>query len=333
MNILLFKTFSQISIQYSVHALKTGIDNPMSYCTYVDPGQSGTNVTWDFQELVFDKPFTGFVKSSLLSGNQLVYPKANTELGEFGNRFYFDVNETQTDQYGYVSADGRTKEIYTVPFVKMKYPFTYGDEYSGIVSGFYEGSENIKGNLAGFYTVEADAYGSLLLPSNTRFDNVLRIKTSKTYDIIFNNSKEEVSVVSYRWYNAVHRYPLLVFTEYTTKTGSSIRIDHQAAYNSNAITKSTDNLIAGSLTNISLFPNPVRKVLNFKAEFLNSGSLNFEILDASGRVVRTFNRQVADSGPVEFDLSDEILGLKPAPYLMIVNDGISRKSLDFILTE
>jgi len=331
--LFVFAAFSQISIQYSVHAIQAGIDNPMSYCSYVEPGQSGANISWDFSELKFEKPFTGFVKNSQFSGNQILFPKANTELGEFDSRFYFDVNEKETNQYGYVSADGNTKEIYSVPFVKMKYPFTFGDAYSGVFAGIYEYSDKLKGDISGTYSVEADAYGSLFLPGNVKYENVLRIKTSKIYKMIFPKSSEEISVTTYRWYNSVYKYPLLVLTEYTTRTGENVNIDHQAAYNSNAInTKSISNS-PDHLGVMSLFPNPVRNSLIFKADFLNAGDLHFEICDISGKQIKSFNRQIAETGACEFDISTEISDLRPATYILVAMKGTTKKSLDFTLTK
>jgi hypothetical protein len=323
--------FSQITIQYSVHSLKAGDNNPMSYCSYVDPGESGANIVWNFSELKFEKPFTGFVLNSQFSDNQYLFPKANTVLGEFDARFYFDVNQNETDQYGFISSDGKSKEIYSVPFVKMKYPFSYGEAYSGVVAGTFEYSGNIKADMAGTYTVEADAYGTLILPNNTKFENVLRVKTSKSYRILFPNSVQELSISTYRWYNAFHRYPLLVLTEYTTKTGNSIRVDHQAAYNSDAIDFKASDPFPVTLEGISIFPNPVRTLLMLRAESLNTGSLNFEIHDLTGKEVRIFERQISEVGTCEFDLSSEIIELKPASYILIVSDGSSRKSLDFTI--
>jgi hypothetical protein len=318
-------------ITYQVHALKAGIDNPMSYCSYVAPGSSGENAIWDFSSLSFDQPFTGFLKNSQVSANQALFPKANTELGEFGSLFYFNVNEDQTDQYGYVSADGKTKITYSTPFVKMKYPFKYGDTYSGLLSGTYEYPGNVKGNLSGSYTVEADAFGSLILPGNVRFDNVLRIKTSKTEEIVLSNSVQVVEVSSYRWYNAAHRYPLLSLTEYTSKLGNSVNTNYQAAYNSNAINISNQSNYTVSLGDISLYPNPARTSLYLKAEVVNKGTLNFEICDASGKLIRSFNRQVTETGRSEFNLGPEISGLKPSTYLLIIISGDTDKTLNFTL--
>ncbi len=322
---------SQTIIQYSVHALHAGIDNPMSYCSYVDPGIAGENITWDFSNLQFDQPFIGKVNNSQLSSNQALFPKANTELGEFDALFYFDVNKQETDQYGYVSSDGKTKIIYSSPFIKMKYPFGYGDSYSGQLNGSYEYGDLIKGSLSGNYSVEADGSGSLVLPGNIKFENVLRIKTIKKYSILFSNSTQDVEVTTYRWYNSYHRYPILVLTEYSSKTGTSEYINHQAAYNSDAINVSDLQAMAATLDNINLFPIPANNILKLSANAITPGGLYFEISDLSGKPVRFFNNKVTETGTYELDLSREIVGLTPGSYLLIIKNGTEKKTFNFTL--
>jgi hypothetical protein len=312
--------FSQTELTYASHALLNGEDNPMSYCEYMEPGTFGPNVSWDFSELQFKKAFTGYLTNSQLTDNGSAFPLANTELAEFNSRFYFDVNENQIEQYGYSSADGRSRIYYETPFIKMKYPFVYGDDYSGSFSGSYEYASVPTGTISGNYTIEADAFGTLILPGGKQFESTLRVKTTKSYETVFSNSTQEVVIVTYRWYNQIHRYPLLVLTEYTTVVGDNEIVNHQAAYNNNAV-----NYIESMITeSVLLYPNPASSALTLELNSTKSGSLEFEIIDASGKSVRQFNQEVI-AGYQSFDLSDEIKGLQPATYMLIIgaeNDKI-----------
>jgi hypothetical protein len=325
--------FSQTTIQYSVHALKTGVDNPMSYCNYVAPGAQGENISWDFSGLSYSNSFTGYVTNSQLSDNQVSFPMANTELTEFGSRFYFNVNEHQIEQYGYTSADRKTKVIYTVPFIKMKYPFAYGDSYSGSFSGIYEYADLAKGDITGTYSVEADAYGTLILPDNNRFENVLRIKTIKVYDNRLKNSLQHVEITTFRWYCAYQRYPLLVLTKATTSLGSSEYKSLQAAYNNNAakLLKSKNSFIVSD--DMELFPNPVTSSLTLKADALSEGTLHLEIYDVSGKFIKAINLEIFINGTQMFDLTEEISDLKPAFYLMVIKKESIQKTISFAIIE
>jgi hypothetical protein len=322
---------AQTTLQYSVHALKAGIDNPMSYCKYSDPGLAGDNQTWDFSQLQFEQPFTGFVKKSVFSNFQSVFPQSNTVLAEFNSLFYLNVTKDQVVQNGYISSDGSTKITYSVPFVKMKFPFAFGDIYSGSVIGTFEGPGNSTGNITGSYTVEADGYGTLILPNNSVFNDVLRVNTHKFYDNQLTNSVQHVDIVTVRWYNSIHRYPLLVLTKYTTSGDGIESINYQAAYNSDAI-RSTLDLSSLSLSddNLTLFPNPVTTSLNMTFDSPVSGNMNIQIYHADGKQIKSFNQDYI-LGTHNYNLSKEISGLLPGPYILVVNFGGSRIAKDFTL--
>ncbi len=318
--------FSQTKITYATHALLNGEDNPMSYCEYMGPGTFGPNVTWDFSDLEFKKPFTGYLTHAQLTENGSAFPQANTELAEFNSRFYFDVNETQIEQYGYSSADGRSRIYYNTPFIKMKYDFEYGNEFSGSFSGTYEYNNVPTGTISGTYSVEADAFGTLILPGEKQFEGTLRIKTIKTYTNEFSSSSQEVEIVTYRWYNQTHRYPLLVLTEYTTTVGENKSVNHQAAYNSNAVNSITP-LVTES---ILLFPNPASSTITLEFNTTLAGSIEFEIFDAAGRLVRKFEREVFP-GHQSLNFSEEIKGLQPASYMLTIGSGNERIVKNFTI--
>jgi hypothetical protein len=323
---------SQTILQYSVHALKAGIDNPMSYCAYTDPGSGGKDQTWDFSLLKFEKPFTGFIKVSDYTNYQKAFPQSNTVLAEFNSLFYLKVTNNEIDQYGYISTDGRSKISYSLPFVKMKFPFAYGDIYSGSIIGIYEESGSISGDITGTYTVEADGYGKLILPDNTIFDDVLRVKTSKSYDNILATATQHVDLVTYRWYNSVHRYPILVLTKYKTSTGGEESINYQAAYNSDAIKLTNASEYSISDANLTLFPNPAISLLNMSLDLPVSENLNIEIYDVEGRQIKSFNLNYT-KGTTNYNLSKEIDGLRPGSYVLKVNSGSSNVSKGFTLVK
>jgi hypothetical protein len=208
----------------------------------------------------------------------------------------------------------------------MKYDFEYGNSFSGSFSGSYEYDDVPTGTITGSYSVEADAFGTLILPGNKEFESTLRIKTIKTYTNEFSSSSQEVEITTYRWYNQSHRYPLLVLTEYTTAVGENVNVNYQAAYNSNAV-----NAIPSIATeSVTLYPNPTSSTLNLELNTSLTGSVYFEIFDASGKVVRKFERE-AIPGHQLFDLSSEVKGLQPATYMLIISSGNEKITKSFTL--
>lgn len=319
---------SQTKLQYSVHAIHAGIDNPMSYCKYSNPGMNGANQKWDFSNLEFVTPFTGYVTKSDYAAFKASFPKANTVLTEFNSHFFLKVTENQTEQFGYVSADGKVKISYKVPFIKMKYPFVYGDIYSGTLLGTYSNGAEREADLTGDYTVEADAYGTLILPGNSVFNDVIRVKTIKEYTTKFPEAAQSVAIITYRWYNPIHRYPLLVLTEYTTTIGQNKYTDYQAAYNADALKTSNSGSITGN--DISIFPNPAGSVLYLTFSAPVTGQADFGIFDTNGRTVLSFSKEIVYEGTQEFDLSEYITSLKAGQYVLTINIGGTTSRKEFI---
>jgi len=327
---LLFSIVSaQPVLTFDKHVLKADVDNPMSYCNYKDAGPSGANVTWDFSDLKFEQSFTGYLKNSMLTEIGATFPESNTELTEFDSKFYFNTDQDKIEQFGYSSVDGNIQTRYDIPFIKMKFPFSYSNYFSGTFSGatYYSGIE--RGTVTGTYSVEADAFGTLILPGNTVYENTLRIRTEKSYKGVLNAGSQEVDIITYRWYNEMHRYPILVLTEYTVKSGDAETTKYQAAYNNNAVSLISP-VIAES---ILLYPNPTNSYLTLEFNAVAAGKLSYTIHDASGKIVSTFSEYITTGGIHYNDLSDKIESLIPGLYYLAIQNGEESVNRSFTLIE
>jgi len=318
---------AQPVLTFDKHALKADVDNPMSHCNYEDAGHSGANVTWDFSDLQFEQSFTGYLKNSKLTEIGATFPESNTELTEFDSKFYFNADQDKIEQFGFSSTNGIIQIRYDVPFVKMMFPFSYSNSFSGTFSGstYYSGIE--RGTLTGTYSVEADAFGTVILPGNTVYENTLRIRTEKSYTGFLNAGSQEVDIITYRWYNEMHRYPILVLTEYNVKSGDAETTKYQAAYNNNAVSLISP-VIAES---ILLYPNPATSYLTLEFNAVAAGKLSYAIHDASGKIVSTFSEYITTGGIHYNDLSDKIESLKPGLYLLVIQNGEESINRSFTL--
>lgn len=316
-------------LNFETHALKQGYDNDMSYCNYTDPGPAGEDRIWDFSDLEFEKAFTGFILPSDHSETGMSFSTSNTELQEFNSRFYFSVRDDRMEQYGYSTTDGSVQTRYTEPFIKMKFPFLYQDIYSGNFSGsvFYNGIE--RGSITGGYTVAADAWGKLVLPGNIPYENTLRVKTEKYYVNELADSEQEVFITTYRWYNSIHRYPLLVLTEYSVSANGQTIINYQAAYNNRAV----KGISPAESESLLLYPNPATDHMVIEYNAIAAGTLTFTIIDKAGAVIYEFDHQVLQAGLQQINLSDRISSLIPSNYLLVIKNGNQTQSQSFSVVE
>ncbi len=305
---------AQPTLTFENHALKGGIDNPMTLCEYAEPGIAGADVVWDFSDLVVKNMFTGHINAVISHAN---FNDANTLLEEFGSQFFFSIDDQSINQVGYSSKDGKSQIEYTEPFEKMRFPLSFENFHSKNFGGVYLLNEKQIGTITGNGSIDADAWGKLVLPNNSVYENTLRVKSIKTYTTEFANSEQNVEITTYRWYNSLHRYPLLVLTEIKTSNGSNENISHQAAYNNNAISAVADVTVFEA-NNLEVYPNPVQNELYLNISSQLATDAKIAIFDITGKNVFLQVDYPLNMGNNQISLSDEIIDLKPGTYLLNV---------------
>jgi len=277
---------------YKTHVLKGETSNQMKLCNFVDPGKEGRDVVWDFSNLQIKENFEGIVADAYHSINSTLFPDADIELDEFGNKFYFNTTENLIEQVGYLSKHKTVKMIYDKPLLKMKYPFTFGDNYKGVFSGKYLFNDKEIGEFEGTYEVKGDGYGTLILPGNFVAKNVLRVTTIQEYNLVFNNSSQKNRITTYRWYSQYHRYPLLVFIKSEVIVNNNTFTGYQAALNNdvNLIQLKNENIftnIPEESSDIQIYPNPANENINITFNLNKSQNVLIELYDINGKKIAT----------------------------------------------
>lgn len=314
-----FAAFAQPTLTYENHRLLPDANNPMTLCEYMEPGTSGAEKIWDFSQIVAKNEFVGRIISAY---NEEEFGDANTKLIEFTTSFFFDIDESGIYQVGYASQDNKTQVKYEQPFEKLKFPFTYKDNYATSFSGNYLYNGKSIGDIDGNGVIEADAWGELKLPNETVYTNTVRVKTEKNYTITYSpTSSTTVEILTYRWYNDVHRYPLLVLTEYKTFSNSKENISYQAAYNINAVNSSGLNNKVLTGEKVTLYPNPTNEELFLNIEAEDYQSAKLAIIDVTGKtIINDFDVELVP-GENSLDLSDEMQSLTAGTYLLRIKAG------------
>jgi hypothetical protein len=291
----------------------------MKITKYTEPGVEGKNVVWDFRNLELVSDFAGTLDDPTFSKGVGIFTESNTVLEEFGNYFFFKSNESGIEQHGFMSNSGTTTIVYDQPFVKMRYPFTFGSSYTGSFGGTYNSNERNIGTIQGTYTVTGDGMGTLLLPGNKSYSNVLRVKEVKAYNQSLNNRGYDIEVVTYRWYVNEHRFPILVLIKSSSffengRTGSST----QAAYNPLAITPLDVTTTADNL-NFSAYPNPYRDQISIRFNLENPSNVNLSVFDVNGRLVKVLFTGDEVSGEKNYKFSAKEMGLASGAYIVKLN--------------
>jgi len=279
---------AQFLMKSNTHILRAGDEHYFNITNNVDPGIAGPYQVWDFSNLESKSTLTSYMYSAYTSANSIDIPESNTVLEEFETKFYFKTTGDKIEQYGTVTKNN-TITKYDKPFVKMVFPFNYGDSYSGDFSGTIEGANNYSAFITGTYLLEADAFGTLILPGNVTYKNVIRIKTVR--EEFINNNLCNCATVSYKWYSNDIRYPLLTIIQ--SKSLNSTKT-FQTAYYSKA-KKNTDHENKGfnlESENIKakIYPNPFMDEFNLEYTITDDSDIQIEIYDNSGKKVSSIHK-------------------------------------------
>jgi hypothetical protein len=321
-----------ITLNFETHSILPGADNNMILCQYAEPGNGGCDVTWDFSSLKANANFTGFVNNDSKAKTTGYFQSANTVLEEFNNRFYLRISKDKTEQIGYASDNNNVIITYDQPFVKMVFPFTMNDHYTGVFTGTMKTGQT-EFPINGCYEVTADGYGKLILPGNVIANNVLRVKTTKTYDVQLNDITQHVEINTYRWYGLYNRYPLLVLTSVKTSTGTSTFTEYQAAYNNavNVALPLTDN--HQDTPQFSVFPNPSNDFVTVIYTVSSPGKVIIDLYDNTGRKVKNLLNNKLEAGIYNLVFNTAEDKLSPGFYFIRADFGNIVKKENIIITE
>ena len=285
-------------------------------------GTAGFNQVWDFSELVIKKDFEGYVNNSVYTENYNKLLNTNVVLKEFSNEFFFKGDKKSLELYG-VAVNGKMIMEYEKPFVKMKYPFGYGDAFSGTYFGNYlAGSAN--GELDGAYSVEADGYGTIILPNDVKIDNVLRVTTTRSYSRNFKNLTSEIKHTTTRFYAENYRFPLVVFIKNEYTTGNNTNVSYQAAYNNDLSHLLTPTVIKEEnvkTSSLNLYPVPFQDILNIDYFLDKESRVNIAVYNIIGEKVYTVLDEVKDAGNYNIRVSFKETGIPAGTYYIKFDGG------------
>ena len=305
---------AQTVLKEKTHGLIPGNPNPMIQTYATTPGAAGENVTWDFTSLQQKSAFYGDITEPGYYNPPVQAQKSNTVLVEEDIHSFMKTNSRELCVLA--TRVGTFMRVYDSPVLKMRYPFAYGDQYADNATGeqFYTDSDyHQKFDLS--YTVEADAYGTLLLPGTTLKD-VLRVATTQTYTY----DSYASTVVTYRWYVKSHRYPVLslIFGKYS----DGILYPIKGAYNPvveapELIAKAEKKAEkAGVVTTLNLYPNPFDAVLNVSYTLSAKGYVTIALYNAQGMLVKTLLQQNQEEGVYTSTFSTEVQNLPAGMYVV-----------------
>jgi len=247
--------------------------------SFITIEDGGIDQVWDYSNLAFSDNEPWMYVSTEATMHAADFPGSNiASMDE--NMCMAEFYQTSNNKLSYagIFMDGLIMffEDYKE---QLHYPFSYGDSFTDDFSTIY--NQSAMHHRTGTVTVEADAYGTLMLPWGT-LNEVLRIKTIEemTDTFTFNNTlfQYDYYYEIYKFYKPGIREPLMHFIYSSINGGDLLFTGHY-------INETEVNAIAeNSNGKITIYPNPVRNKLNIETTTSNPSS-HYLITDIDGKLV------------------------------------------------
>jgi len=291
--------FAQTSLTFSNNGLVVGDSYTFREIQFPDPGNSGSKQIWDFTGI----QYTG--KSQISNMQSAADPKLagaadyNLSLSENGYDFFMNANANMVEECGYENTSLKMTLAYSDPVVKMKYPFSYGEQFSDHFIGVAFYNETSKIDFFGDHVVTADGYGTLILPDGI-FENTLRVKSVKKGLQINMCGMTDVNVTKYNWYVSGFRYPVMSLTIAENQpNGGTLQITKMAFTNtqqqnqikSSSLTETkvsasqatSDNKVIKQDVTVTISPNPFVDKLNYNYFLSEPMPVSLELYSVTGK--------------------------------------------------
>lgn len=318
---------AQTTLTYQNNSLTINDSNTYQEIQFADPGASGPNQEWDFSRIQFtDKNQCSSVQFPTIQKLAGI-TACNLLLADNGYQYFLNSSENGLEEAGYVNNDQKLSLVYFDPIIKMKYPFTFGNQYTDHFVGvaLFDGTSKI--DVAGDFTVSADAFGTLILPDRVIKD-VLRIKSVKKGQQNNVCGITDFSITKYSWFAAGYRYPLLNLNIVETRSnGASPVITKTANYNIQqqyekkavvgAALQTSRTALPGSEIEVNVSPNPFQNRLIYSYFLPESADVSIDVCGISGKTIGwIFKHQQQGAGLHNGEFYASKFGLAPGIYLI-----------------
>jgi len=314
--------FAQNTLTYKNNALLTGDSATSREIQFVDPGTAGPNQIWDFSKIEYTgkNPVSSMQPSSAMktSGVQ----DFNLLLKDSGYDYFMKTSVNNLEEIGYVNKEKKMTLSYSEPVVKMRYPFSYGDQFSDPFTGVAFFNENYRIDFSGTNTVTGDAYGTLILPDMV-IKNTLRVKSVKKGLQINMCGSTEISISRYSWYAPGFRYPVMTISIVENRYRGGVPeitktafVNTQQQRDGSAIASvNQGSQVETSDVSVILFPNPFREKLSYNYFLRKQLPVSIEITDMSGKYnARLLKNQIQGEGLHSGELDAVTQNLAPGVY-------------------
>jgi len=301
----------------------------------VVPKATGTGLIWDFKnftanatnEAVAYSATTAVAQSSLFAGATLVETAPN------GDKIFWKSASTPTTQFEMLGIYNAALEMNFTsdPNILVIWPLNSGSSTTDVATGTISVATQT-GTAASTVITEGSGTGTLVLPGNVSYSNVLQVKTSQTVYATggtgFGVYTISINSTGYSYYHSSEKFPLWT-VNYEKSVQSSIA---GPTITTTAKIRVNNALSLGiKETNFdasyNLYPNPTTNYFTVNLNNANGESAQVEIYNALGQLAK--REALGTDALIKSNVS--ISDLKPGIYVVKTTLGAKVSSRKLII--
>lgn len=249
---------------------------------------TGSNVTWDFSNLV---PTTSIVTSAYSSpgSTSVTAPVGCNLVQQQGGSYTFlkstNTPSTQTELMGINL--GTVSITFTNTGVIARYPISYGYNLGDNLSGSVGGTAQATGSVVS----TADGHGTLVLPNGNVYNNVLRVKSVQNINVnVFILQVASLRQTVYSYYHASSKFPVLTINQSRTTFSTTVTEAVTVTANKNTFVIGLKENELSQQLQFMIYPNPAAEVIQL-ALYNGKQPESVKIIDVAGKEIAAYQNQ------------------------------------------
>jgi hypothetical protein len=262
------------------------IDTIPEHLLNVTAGNGGENVTWDFSNSIAasgDTIVTSYVNPSTVNFN-IAFPTSNiATISSDGTPNFYQLDNNGAENLG--SVIDNYVFYFSNPLKLLFLPMTYLDNNTDSFAANYPQSPDYLVRT-GVISAISDGYGTLIMPGNNTYQNVLRIKYTLNIIDSFNNGQNIDTLVEeyYDWYGSDITFPILQIGSRITNSSSSTENSTIKYIRIKTAQNLTTNISSEKANSLLASPNPTNGICYVN---LPKSGENFQIIvhDMLGKAI------------------------------------------------
>jgi len=288
-------------------------------------GNGGENVSWDFSSSISpvgDIIVTSYVSPSTVTlGNAFSLSNIATVTSD-GTPNFYNLNSTGAENYGTVS--GGYVFYFSNPLKLIFFPMTYLDSNTDTFAANYpQFPEYLQ--RTGNILAEADGYGTLLMPGNNIYENVLRIKyTLNIFDNYGNANIDTLTEVYYDWYGSDITFPILQIGSGNYNAYNSLQDSVSKYIRIKTAQNLTTNTSNANVKTLTIYPNPSQGNCAINLPFMSNDNYHITVCDVNGK------RVFQENTPAQYSHILPLENLSQGIYFVQVSNSSFVQTLKFI---